>query len=825
MRYSGSILLFVCSFGIPLSASDIVLKDGLAMGPLGRFGRSLVQADPIEAQIVLGTWRPPRAGDEVRLPDDAVRNWEALVADGDGLFKSPSLGGGYVYFTVASETQRVMILDAAGHSLVYVNGELRAGDPYSNGIVRLPIALREGDNSLLFLVARGQLRARLIDPRSAAQLDLSDSTLPDAIVGQPIEHWGAVPVVNAASVPLTDALLEVTLPDGSARTTPLPGLLGCSSRKVAFRMAGPAPGEAGEVEVRLRLLRGPAREELDSAVVKLRVVTPEQTHKRTFLSAIDGSVQYFGVAPAKPATAGDPPPALILSLHGAGVEAIGQAQAYLQKDWAHVVAPTNRRPYGFDWEDWGRLDAMEVLDLARQQLRQNSGATYLTGHSMGGHGAWQIAAHFPDRFLAVGPSAGWVSMFSYAGLDRRNEPTPVEKILSRAAAPSDTLALARNLAQLGVYILHGEKDDNVPVREARTMKGVLEEFHPDFRFHEEPGMGHWWGKEGIPGTACVDWPPMWDYFRNRDSHSDGIPELNFTTVNPGISAWCHWIGIEAQRTALVPSKIHARWEGAEPRLTVTTDNVARLVVDLRPFPAIRRFRALLDDQEIAAVDVDAAEQRVWLRRDPATQLWSVTNSPPASQKGSHRNGPFKDAFRNRMLFVYGTRGDSRENAWAIAKARYDAETFWYRGNGSIDILADEDYVERARELADRSVILYGNADTNSSWPALLAGSPIEVRRDFVRLGADVHRSDSLACFFLQPHPASDIASIAVISGTGANGLRLADRVPLFLSGVAIPDFLVLDPRSLLSGRRGIAHAGFFGSDWAIDSGELVSAEP
>ena len=24
---------------------------------------------------------------------------------------------------------------------------------------------------------------------------------------------------------------------------------------------------------------------------------------------------------------------------------------------AEVVAPTNRRPFGFDWQDWGRLDA------------------------------------------------------------------------------------------------------------------------------------------------------------------------------------------------------------------------------------------------------------------------------------------------------------------------------------------------------------------------------------------------------------------------------------------------------------------------------------
>ena len=29
------------------------------------------------------------------------------------------------------------------------------------------------------------------------------------------------------------------------------------------------------------------------------------------------------------------------------------------------------------------------------------------GHSMGGHGAWHLATHFPDRALAVIALAGW----------------------------------------------------------------------------------------------------------------------------------------------------------------------------------------------------------------------------------------------------------------------------------------------------------------------------------------------------------------------------------------------------------------------------------
>ena len=109
-------------------------------------------------------------------------------------------------------------------------------------------------------------------------------------------------------------------------------------------------------------------------------------------------------------------PGLVLTLHGAAVEAIGQAEAYAPKPGLHIVAPTNRRPYGFDWEDWGRLDALEVLDLAQRTLQTDPRRTYLTGHSMGGHGTWHLGVTFPDRFAAIAPSAGWISMMSYAGV-------------------------------------------------------------------------------------------------------------------------------------------------------------------------------------------------------------------------------------------------------------------------------------------------------------------------------------------------------------------------------------------------------------------------
>ncbi len=851
-------------------ADDVQLREGLAIAPVGRYGRSAIHQDAIEAQIVAGKWRAPKAGDGVSLPDGSSRTWKAIQAGDDGWFRGRSLGGGYVYFAVPAESEHVMLLDAAGHGMVYVNGEPRAGDPYSNGWVRVPVQLRAGTNDFLFHVARGQLRAKLVPPKAAAQFDLADTTLPDLIVGSEVDTWAAVPVINATNESLNGLAIEAELPGGHSRQTYLGSIAAASTRKLGFRVSGRwTPEQEGEIELNLTLMKSersgkrhlvdekqddgstkailveiPAWRVLDSTKLRLRVVRPDQTHKRTFVSSIDGSVQYFAVVPAKTPDVTDDSkpardlvqtarfrskPALILTLHGAGVEAIGQANAYLQKDWAHVVAPTNRRPYGFDWEDWGRLDAIEVLELAQKQLNTAPGRTYLTGHSMGGHGVWQIGAHFPDRFAAIGPSAGWVSMVSYAGARRPENPSAMQELLLRAASPSDTLALARNYVQHGVFVLHGEKDDNVPVAQARTMKGVLEKFHTDFAYHEEPGMGHWWGKEGIPGTACVDWPPMWEFFRKHSTNSKAlVREIEFVTASPGVSAWSHWVGIEAQTRQFAPSSVRIEYQSGRQVFAGSTENVARLAIDTSHLEKGRTFGIVLDDQELPKLKLEENQNRIWLSRDAGK--WSIVPQPPASLKGPLRYGTFKDAFRNRVIFVYGTRGSPEENAWSLAKARFDAETFWYRGNGSIDIMSDMSFEAECADFSpnpkdavqfiDRNVIVYGNADSNGAWQRVLKDSPVQVRRGCIEIGDRIELGDDLACLVVRPRPGSDTASVGVVSGTGVAGMRLTDRLPYFVSGVAYPDCIVLSSEMLASGAGGVRAAGFFGLDWTVASGEF-----
>jgi poly(3-hydroxybutyrate) depolymerase len=806
-------------------SDSIELSEFLLIGRVTSQGRTPVHTDAVEAQIIAGRWVAPKEGDSVTLPDGTSRSWQKGGAGQDGVLNSQAWSGGYAYAHVEAPTPRAMVLEASGHGMVYVNGEPRAGDPYSNNYVRLPVVLRQGANDFLFAYGRGRLKARLVAPRSGVSLGNADATLPDLVAGEKVQTWGAVIVINASAAPAGQLSLSASYGATPPVSTPLPIIPPYSMRKVGFQLSGPpaAATEKCPLELKLSGKEGARLLALDAVSLSLRVRQKDQTRKQAFVSRIDGSVQYFAVNPIMPA--GTSPsasiaargPALFLSLHGAGVEAIGQADAYFGKTWGYIVAPTNRRPYGFDWEDWGRMDALEVLDLAMQQFRTDPQRTYLTGHSMGGHGTWILGATFPDRFAAIGPSAGWISWATYGGRPvRDSQPSAVQEMLQRAAASSDTLSMLHNYAQQGVYILHGGADDNVPVAQARTMNQNLGAFHRDFVFHEQPGAGHWWDDSDEPGAACVDWPAMFDFFARHALPEDAaVRQVEFVTINPGVSAWSHWAGIEAQLAPLKPSSVNIRFDPGRRLFAGVTENVARLSFRLGHVQAGKPLQLALDGQRLPDVPWPAGAPQIWLQHSGGT--WTVTGPPAPSMKGPLRSGPFKEGMRNRILLVYGTHGSPEENAWAAAKARFDAEQFWYRGNGSLETLADEQF--QAGADPDRDVVLYGNSQTNSAWTRLLAGSPVQAHPGSIRIGPRDEQGGDLACLFLRPRPGSASASVMVVGGTGIAGMRLTDRLPYFTSGVAYPDFIVLSPDVLTQGNAGIRAAGFFGPDWGVESGE------
>ncbi|MFI4882281.1 MAG: alpha/beta hydrolase, partial [Phycisphaerales bacterium JB064] len=161
-------------------------------------------------------------------------------------------------------------------------------------------------------------------------------------------------------------------------------------------------------------------------------------------------------------------------------------------------------------------------------------------------------------------------------------------------------------------------------------------------------------------------------------------------------------------------------------------------------------------------------------------------------------------------------GTDEENAWALAKARYDADTWQYRANGSVDVVPDTAFDLDDAQNADRNVIVYGCADSHRLWDALLGDAPVRVGRGRVVVGDRVLERDDLAAHFVYPRAGSETALVGVVAGSGDVGRRLADEARYFISGVGYPDWLITSSAMLEEGLEGVIGAGFFGVDWSVD---------
>ncbi|WP_430933472.1 alpha/beta hydrolase-fold protein [Saccharicrinis sp. 156] len=813
------LLLCVLTFMIlhnSFAQDTISLKKGLVVGAVDISSRSVVNTDPVFYQLITNNDFKPQLNDSVGVNRHGdTERWDTISANAEGLFKTPKLRGGYLFQTYNSPEECIRILEISGHREVFVNGSPRGGDIYNKHLTFHPVQLKKGKNTFLVKGSRGQVKIQLLPVEKNISFMQRDLTTPDFITTEDNEKVGAVRILNASSQ--TQKSLKIVAESNGIKTeTNVSTIVPLTMRKVAYWVKD-AYTRKDTVDVNLKLYDG--NELLDETTVRYKVRAKDQFYVRTFISDMDGSVQYFAVRESNVDTLTNP--AMFLSLHGAAVEARGQSAAYQPKEWGHIICPTNRRDYGFDWEDWGRWDAMEVQKIAENMYGTDPEKTYLTGHSMGGHGTWQIGATFPGKWAALSPMSGWYSFFSYSNKEKLEEPDPLQKMFERASHSSHTLELSRNYLHHGIYIQHGDSDHVVPVGQARFMREHLSAFHPDFAYYEHPGRKHWFG---------IDFPMIFDYFKwHSIPENEKVKTFEFRTASPGVSASSRFITLYQQDKPFefcgvkvsqrIPTEkeikqgivLKTRW------IDIETENLSKFKLDITHCAPSDTVEIRIDQTSFEHAVADVGEV-VWFEKE--NDNWRIRQAPTNTfEKNPVRYGNFKDGFRNNMIFVYSTKGTEAENKWSFNKARFDAETFYYRGNGSIDIISDKEF--KASKYKDRSVILYGNASTNAAWKTLLKDCPVQVKNGEVIVGDKLLKGNSLSAYFIYPRMDSEKASVVAISGTGMEGFKAASPNRYFVSGVGIPDLMVFTPSLYNKGIKGVKAAGYFGNDWSVEKGDIV----
>src|SRR6476469_4698907 len=70
-----------------------------------------------------------------------------------------------------------------------------------------------------------------------------------------------------------------------------------------------------------------------------------------------------------------------------------------------VIHPYGRFSNAFKFA--GEVDVLEALEHAKSQYPIDGDRVAIRGFSMGGAGVWQFTIHYPDKFFASNPGAGF----------------------------------------------------------------------------------------------------------------------------------------------------------------------------------------------------------------------------------------------------------------------------------------------------------------------------------------------------------------------------------------------------------------------------------
>ncbi len=182
---------------------------------------------------------------------------------------------------------------------------------------------------------------------------------------------------------------------------------------------------------------------------------------------------------------------VVLFLHGSG-ERGSDNQAQLSQGlppWlrqhgetfpALVVIP--QAPEGTAWNGEIEQMALAALDDSISLWHGDRRRQYLTGLSMGGYGAWQIALDHPDRFAAAAIICGGI-----------RHPNDDDSLFVQGIPPgtgNPYAWVARHIGHLPTWIFNGAIDDVVPPEESRRMYEALLASGADVRYTRFPGIGH-----------------------------------------------------------------------------------------------------------------------------------------------------------------------------------------------------------------------------------------------------------------------------------------------------------------------------------------------
>lgn len=536
---------------------------------------------------------------------------------------------------------------------------------------------------------------------------------------------------------------------------------------------------------------------------------------RGYVSKIDGSVQPYGlVVPASytDKTAGRY--RVDIWLHGRG-EVLSELNFIRDRSAnAGTFQPADTivlHPYG-RWNNAfklaGEVDVLEGLDSVRKRYRVDDDRVAMRGFSMGGAGAWHMAVHYPDKWFAANPGAGFSETPDFLKVFQKQTlaPTWFEQKLWQIY---DCPGWAANLRQCPTVVYSGEKDSQKQAadimepaftREGLRMVHVIgpdtaHSYHPAAKLDVESRLANLarGGRQRVPAA------------------------IQFVTFTLRYNR-CHWLVVDELNEHWEQARVDAKLNVPGNQVSVQTKNTTALSFDFpsgdAPLAGGGLVKVTIDG---TALDVPGpASDGSWqasFHRDGET--WKVGRRGEVRLLKKHGlQGPIDDAFMDSFLMVHPSGQPYHETTglWVDAEMQRAVDHWRRHFRGEARVKNDTEVT--AEDIANSNLVLWGDPASNQILAKIAGKLPFNWDKGQLQVGDQKYASDRHALVAILPNPLNPNRYVVLNSGFTFRDfahLNNARQVPM------LPDWAVVDlttpPGSVWPGK--IVAADFFDEGWEL----------
>jgi dienelactone hydrolase len=640
----------------------------------------------------------------------------------------------------------------------------------------------------------------------------NDVTYPDAVENTIVDSWVGVPIVNCTDEWLKDIILDIGgdeyLKLNSVENISIPPL-GVIKIPVKLQSVKPFPSVTNDrgknyIQLNIKVTEN-EKHYVKEGSIKIPLRKHGDDRRETFLSKMDNSVQFYGI---KEPILYEPSKhyGMIFSLHGAGVDALGQVGAYAPRDWAFVVAPTNRREYGFNWQEQGRIDALEVLEVIRSRYPIDDNRIMLTGHSMGGHGVWHFGTFYADKFAAMAPACGWMSIDMYIPmfLTKYNTYAPpgLKSIWELGYLPDRPQFSLNNLYNLPVMIMISGADDNVPPVHGRLFAASMRRLGMNPEVHDIPGKPHWFDDDTIRPGADVTDAVFFEKFYKYKVRNQYPDEVKFVMTDAAVTSKLYWVKIIDTYKYPEPASVDAKWIDNN-YLDVTSGNVSMMEIKLK-------------DESTSQVNVNWNGNTMNISpTDGVLQIKDPDFVPAISNlTKAIAPGPMKRAYMDPFVIIIGSNTDEQTFNSYLNAARQQSIFWWYNANGYVEIMTDKD--ASPEKIKDKNLILIGTQEDNLLLKDKILLTPVQISGTGIYIDGNELVKGEYAVKFIYPDTSNNNRLILFSTGTSSKYALLAEAFPAYATSGGLPDFIIFNEKVREYGFGGLTAAGYFDKVWKFD---------